>query len=91
MLLYANHDLDLQYLVTLFLLKHTNMVYFLRFCNAALIIVFCLFYCLLNGHILQLRSETVAVRRRMNMVWTIYDGHMIPEEEYDLNFLTFVL
>ena len=31
-----------------------------------------------NGHVLHLRSETVDVRRRMNMVWMIYDDPMIP-------------
>ena len=40
---------------------------------------------------LHLRSETVTVRIRMNMVLDDYDGQMIPEEEYDLNFQTFVL
>ena len=38
------------------------------------------------GHVLQLRSETVAVRKRM-----IYDGHMKTGNECDPNFLTFVL
>ena len=27
----------------------------------------------------------------MNMVWMIYVGHMIPEDECSLNFLTFIL
>ena len=38
-----------------------------------------------DGHVLQLSSMTVVVRRR------IYDGHMIPGDEYGPNFLTFVL
>ena len=44
-----------------------------------------------RGHVLQLRPETVAVRRRMNMVLGDYDGQMIPGDECRLNFLTFVL
>ena len=39
-----------------------------------------------DGRVLQLWSETVAVRRRM-----IYDSHMITGDECDPNFLTFVL
>ena len=43
-------------------------------------------------HILHLRSETVVVRRRMNRDWIINDGHnMVPGDECDLKFLTFVL
>ena len=42
-----------------------------------------------DGHILQLWSETVAVRRRINMV--LDGGKMVPGDEYGLNFLTFVL
>ena len=44
-----------------------------------------------DGHVLQLRSETVAVRRRMNMVLDYYDGQMIPGDDCGLNFLTFAL
>ena len=33
---------------------------------------------LFECHVLQLRSETVAVRRQMNIVLHDYDGHMIP-------------
>ena len=36
-------------------------------------------------------SETAAVRRRMNIVWMINDGHMIPKAECGLNDLTCVL
>ena len=39
----------------------------------------------------KVRDRRVAVRRRMNMVWMIYDGHMIPRDECNLHFLTFVL
>ena len=42
------------------------------------------------GHILQLRSETVAIRRRMNMISGVYDAEIIPGDECDPNFLTFV-
>ena len=43
-------------------------------------------------HALQLRSETVAFRRRMiYSLDDIYDGHMITGDECGLNFLTFVL
>ena len=34
-----------------------------------------------DGHVLQLWSETVAVRRQMNMVWMIYDGYMKTGDE----------
>ena len=50
-----------------------------------------LYYLFNDGYILQLRSETVAVRRRMNMISEDYDGQMIPGNECDTNFLTFVL
>ena len=36
-------------------------------------------------------SESVTVRGGMNMVWMINDGHMIPDYECGINFLTFVL
>ena len=38
---------------------------------------------------LQLRTETFAVRRRMNMFSDDYDGQMIPGDECSSNFLTF--
>ena len=49
--------------------------------------------CLLfnGGHVLQLRSETVAVRRQEFIVWMIYVCRMITGDEYGPNFLTFVL
>ena len=49
------------------------------------------FYLFNDGHVLQLRSETVAVRRRMNMLLYDYDGQMIPGDECGLKFLTFVV
>ena len=44
--------------------------------------------CLLfnDGNVLQICSDTVAIRRRM-----IYDGHVITDDEYGSNFLRFVL
>ena len=44
-----------------------------------------------DSHVLHLRSETVAVRGRMNMVLDEYYGQMITEDEYGLHFLTLVL
>ena len=44
-----------------------------------------------DDDVLQLRAETAAVRKLMNMVWMIYDGHMIPGDECGLHFLTFDL
>ena len=44
-----------------------------------------------DGHVLHLRSETVADHRQMNMVLDDYDGQMIPGDEWGRNFLTFVL
>ena len=44
-----------------------------------------------DGHVLHIMSEIVAVHRRMNMVLDVYHGHMIPGDEYCLNFLTSVL
>ena len=44
-----------------------------------------------DDHVIQLRSKTVVVRRWMNVVWMIYDDHMIPGDECGLNFLTFDL
>ena len=38
-----------------------------------------------GGHVIFIRSATVAVRRRM-----IYDGHMMTGDECGPNFLTFV-
>ena len=55
----------------------------MRVVVVVVVVVFGLFN---DGRVLQLRSESVAVRRRM-----IYDGHMIAEDECGLNFLTFVL
>ena len=34
-----------------------------------------------DGHVLPLRSETVAVHKRMDMVLVDYDGQRIPEGE----------
>ena len=34
-----------------------------------------------DGHVLHLRSETVAIHRQMNMVSDDYDGQMIPGDE----------
>ena len=46
------------------------------------------FDCLIfnEDHVLQLRSEIVAVRKQMNMV-SDDDVQMIPRDECDLNFL----
>ena len=44
-----------------------------------------------DGHLLHVRSEAVAVRRRLNMVLDDYEGQMIPGYECGLHFLTFVL
>ena len=44
-----------------------------------------------DGHVLHLRSETVAVRRRMNVVLDENDCQMIPGDECGLNVLTFAL
>ena len=56
------------------------------------LVLFCLFVYLFNdGHILHLRSETVAVRRRMIMVLDDNDGQMTPGEERGLNLLKFCL
>ena len=44
-----------------------------------------------DGQVLFLRSETVAVHRRMNIISDDYDGQMIPEDECGPNFLTVVL
>ena len=53
--------------------------------------VFC-FIILFNGcHVLQLRPETVALRRRMRSGFVNYDGQIVSGDKYDLNFLTFVL
>ena len=43
------------------------------------------------SHVLYLRLETVSVCRRMNMVLEDNDGEIISENEWGLNFLTFVL
>ena len=43
-----------------------------------------------DGNVLQLKSETVAVRRRRNGL-NDYDGQMQSRGKCDLNFLTFVL
>ena len=50
-------------------------------------------YCLLfnENHVLHLISETITVRRRLNMIWMIYECHMIPGDKFYLNFPTFVL
>ena len=43
-------------------------------------------------HILDLMSELInALLSRMNVVLDDYDGEMIPADERNLNFLTFVL
>ena len=44
-----------------------------------------------DGHVLHLSWETVAARRRMNIVLDDYDGQMILGDECDLHLLTFVL
>ena len=53
----------------------------------------CCCFCYLTSHVLQLRSETVVVRRRMiyGLGDNLYDGHMITGEECGPYFLTFVL
>ena len=43
-----------------------------------------------DGHVLQLRPETVVFRRRMRNVLDDYDGQMVSGDKCDLNFLTFV-
>ena len=40
------------------------------------------------GHLLQLRSQTVAVLRRMNMALDDYVSQIIPGDEFGLNYLT---
>ena len=44
-----------------------------------------------DGHVLQLKPETVAVRRRKGNVLDDYDGQMVSGDKCGLNFLTFVL
>ena len=44
-----------------------------------------------DGHVLQLRPETVAVLRRMRNGLDDYDGQMVSGDKCGLNFLTFVL
>ena len=44
-----------------------------------------------DDHVLQLMSETVAVRRWMNVVLDDYDGQMIAGVKCGLKFLTFGL
>ena len=44
-----------------------------------------------DGHVLQLWSETVALRRRMIYGLDHVDGHMITKDECDSDFLKFVL
>ena len=39
-----------------------------------------------DGHVLHLRSETVVVRRRINMFCMINDAHMILRDECGLSF-----
>ena len=52
----------------------------------------CLFIYLFNdGHILHLRSETVAVRRRMIMVLDDTDGQMTPGPGTRLKFTEILL
>ena len=53
--------------------------------------VILLSYLIIDGHALHLRSETVAIFRRMNMILYDYDDQMISVDENDLNFLIFVL
>ena len=47
-------------------------------------------YLFTSGHVPHLRSETVAVIRRMNMMWMINYVHTIRGDESGPNFLTFV-
>ena len=47
-------------------------------------------YLFTRGHVLHLGSETVAVLRRMNMMWMINDVLTIHGDECGPNFLTFV-
>ena len=44
-----------------------------------------------DRHVLYLRSETVAFRRRTNMVLDNHYDQVIPVEECGLNLLTFVV
>ena len=48
-------------------------------------------YLFSDGHVLHVRSETFAVRRRMNMVSDDYNGQMVLGDECGPNFLTFIL
>ena len=54
----------------------------------------CLFVSVLlfnDGHVLQLRPETLTVHRRMGNGLDDYDGQIISRNKYGLNFLTFIL
>ena len=50
-----------------------------------------MFFLFNDGHVLQLRPETVAARRRMKDGLDYYDSQMVSGDKYGLNFLTFVL
>ena len=54
-------------------------------------ILFCCCLLFNKGHVVQLWSETVVVRRGWYMTWMIYHGHMIIGDECGPHFLTFVL
>ena len=44
-----------------------------------------------DGHVLQLRPETVAIHRRMSNGLDDYDGQMVSGNKLGLNLMTFVL
>ena len=48
-------------------------------------------YLFSDGHVLHVRSETFAVRRRMNMFSDDYNGQMVLGDKCGPNFLTFIL
>ena len=53
-----------------------------------MLLLFILFH---DGYVLQLRAETVAVRRRIRNGLDDYDSQMVYGDKCDLNFLKFVL
>ena len=50
--------------------------------------LFCISLLFNDGHVLHLRSETIAVRRRMRNDLDDYDGQMVSRGKCGLNFLT---
>ena len=57
-----------------------------------LTIVYAMLFLLFNdSHVLHLRPEIVAVRRRMRNDFDDYDGRMVSRDKCDLTFLIFIL